>query len=253
MTLIVYIIWQIHPGECVPEPDALYGYACQYKNTWIQFQIMIHKLNKYAGSWKSRYIQALNWAIPTMTLFVVGDVFPVTERESTYVFVVLFAGVTLNGLVVGNIISLVSNKKMESEIEIKKEILTSLLARNNVDNKLLSKVSEYMKFIITDDVQMQSLERSLLTEIPFSLQVSYIDITRAFYLRRCPFFDFCSDDVIRNLALHLKSETYGRTDIIISFGDIGSEMYFIQIGKVEVSSLSKFCIYLYYISNTIIK
>jgi signal-transduction protein with cAMP-binding, CBS, and nucleotidyltransferase domain len=66
------------------------------------------------------------------------------------------------------------------------------------------------------------------------LQEAYHDATRMSFLKNCPFFDFCTPEVLRNLCLHMTQEIFSTGDYIISFGDLGQEMFFIEDGTVEV-------------------
>ena len=58
------------------------------------------------GDQLSRYIRALNWAIPTITLECMGDLLPVNEWESLYYFVVMLFGLSANGTIIGSIVDL---------------------------------------------------------------------------------------------------------------------------------------------------
>lgn len=230
-----------YPTGCTPVANAvtgtfLYGQACEFEDTWVQFQIMISRLDQYGSSNLKRYLTAMEWAVPTLTLFVLGDVYPVTEPESTYVFITLFLGVALQGYHIGSLLALLGEDENVTLIQEKKDILLKNLAKNNIDQKVIQKVSDYMSFKMNDDVQLLAMESIILSEVPFSLQVAYIEVTRLQYLRKCPFFDFCSDDIIKNLALSMNLEIYNAFDNICIHGDIGCEMYFIEDGKVEVSS-----------------
>ncbi|CAE7853669.1 unnamed protein product, partial [Symbiodinium microadriaticum] len=97
---------KVNLGDCVPEPDAMYGTACELKNTWGQFLIWNGKLAQDGGSQFSRYLRALEWSIPTMMLYVVGDVYPMNMNETSYVYGAMFFGITINAMIVGSIISL---------------------------------------------------------------------------------------------------------------------------------------------------
>ena len=61
-----------------------------------------------------------------------------------------------------------------------------------------------------------------------------ISQTRTRLLLQCPFFDFCTDDVIKSLALCLKPCQFNAGDVIIHADDFGQSMFFLENGTVQV-------------------
>lgn len=93
-----------------------------------------------------------------------------------------------------------------------------------------------MNYLLTDTGQMLMKEEAMYAELPHTLQVAVSSHTKLGFFKQCPFFDFCSDEVLRNLCMVMKPEIFYTGDMIISFGDLGQEMYFIERGTVEVLS-----------------
>lgn len=80
-------------------------------------------------------------------------------------------------------------------------------------------------------------ELALLGSLPALLQVSVSEHTQQVTaLKNCPFFDFCSDEIVRQLALSLRPVLYSLGDIIVQCGDMGHEMYFLKKGSVDIVS-----------------
>ena len=76
-------------------------------------------------------------------------------------------------------------------------------------------------------------------------QESYHTATRLKFFKNCPFFDFCTPEVLRNLCFQLKQQIYNEGDCVIAFGDLGQEMFFVQDGSVEVGFVWSLVIYIY--------
>lgn len=162
----------MHLGDCVPELDAAYGSACQYSDTWIEFLIEKGKLTSDGDTQFSRYIAALEWSIPTMMLYVIGDVYPMNMNETSYVYGAMFFGITINAMIVGSIISLVttldeSRSAIATQLDVLKEHLTS----QHVKLATIHKVTEYLKFLLTDTGQLIKMEQGIISDLPYSLQV----------------------------------------------------------------------------------
>jgi CRP-like cAMP-binding protein len=232
----LFMFSKVHLGEaCVNEPNAFYGTACQYKDTWIQFMIMTGKLPEDGGSQYSRYLRSLNWSIPTMVLYVVGDVYPVNLNETTYLFISMFFGIAMNALIVGSIITLVAGMdEDQAAMRNQYEILRDHLFSKGVSKQLIEKVSSYMRFMQTNDGQLLKMEALTYKEFPHSLKVSMNIHTKLKFFKNCPFFDFCTEEVLRSLCMVMVQQIFYTGDTIISFGDLGQEMFFIESGRVEV-------------------
>lgn len=137
---------QVNLGDCVPEANAMYGTACELKNTWGQFLIWNGKLPQDGGTQLSKYLRALEWSIPTMMLYVVGDVYPMNMNETSYVYGAMFFGITINAMILGSIISLVttldeSRSSITTQLDVLKEHLSSRRVKSTTINKVLSSIS----------------------------------------------------------------------------------------------------------------
>jgi voltage-gated potassium channel len=251
---------QANTGHCENAPGAFYGNACEFRNTWVQFQIMNDKLHSDGGSQISRYLRALNWAIPTMVLYTVGDVYPMNVNENSYLFGAMFFGISINALIIGSIIALVSTLDEElTGITTKSDLLRDHLKLNNIDDKVIhkvrsgksnylhlnsklifafskKKVTAFMNYLLTDAGQLLMKEEAMYAELPHTLQVAVSTHAKLKFFKQCPFFDFCSEEVLRNLCMVMKPQVFYTGDMIISFGDLGQEMFFIERGTVEVMS-----------------
>lgn len=56
------------------------------------------------------------------------------------------------------------------------------------------------------------------------------------YFNQCKFFDFCEDNLLKRLCMRLSKANYYTGDMIVHFGDLGQEMYFVESGVAEVVS-----------------
>ena len=110
-----------HVGECAdPETDPCVAADtdCLFHNTWIEMQYK----QGYLGydTWigpdaqTDQYIRALNWALPTLVVVVIGDVVPVNCDETLYVFLAILFGMSVNAVIIGAIASVVANLENEA-------------------------------------------------------------------------------------------------------------------------------------------
>jgi CRP-like cAMP-binding protein len=219
-------------SDCVNEPGAMYGTACQYEGTWIQFQIMTEKLPLDGGDDWARYLRALNWALPLLTLQVLADVLPINNLEFMYSFFGILIGLVVQSSIIGTMISLFAEAQESSDVQI----VRKFLEERNVDVDLRMKVLGYLNFLDSPYAHTIMEEESINSELPYSLQLSIIEKTKLQLLSKCPLFDTCTEESKINLCFALTQQIYSDGDYIIKFGDMGHEMFFLAEGSVEVCS-----------------
>lgn len=232
---------------------------CRYQGTWLQRQLENLKLPPDGGTVGERYLRSLNWALPTLVVVVIGDVVPINMDETCYAFFWMLVGVSINAAIIGNVANIVANinpdklKFAKRSDEIKKMIQNS-----NLSMRLKGRIESYMNEVWEHKSDVHG--DSFLVELPKSLQIQVTEKSRYWHISHCPFFDFCSNEIVKALSLRLKLKLYSSGDIIISFGDNGVgaccfliihllillltatnftrfiEMFFLETGTVEIIS-----------------
>lgn len=224
------------PETCDHSEDLDFGSTCQFRGTWLQLLIFQHKLPVIGGSIFDKYLRSLNWALPTMTLFVIGDVWPVSVPESTYLVVFLFFGIAVQGFIVGNVMSVATTDENTVILSEKADKFQHFLREKGVSEALIARVYTYINTMTDPGVQCIASEEQFLSELPYTLKQHYTSLARLKYLQNCPFFDFCSDEVLNSLCQSMTQRFYGAGDCIIHHGTIGDEMFFIERGEVQIRS-----------------
>lgn len=82
-------------------------------NSWIIHQteddLLIPGEGQSLGQPGSWYVRALNWALPTLVVVVIGDVIPVNTGETGFAFAMMIVGMIINALIIGNIAAVVAS------------------------------------------------------------------------------------------------------------------------------------------------
>jgi len=209
---------------------------CRWENTWVQKQIMNGKLPVDGGEPWQLYIRSFNWALPTLAVVVIGDVVPMTSEETLYAFGWMVVGVTINAAIIGNVANIVANLESESaEFITKTDEVKQFLHKHHISHDLQQRVDLFMTYLWTAHGGVVD-EDGFVNELPCTLQNAVTGQTRLHYVKDCPFFDFCSNDIIKALAIRLKPKIFSIGDELAYVGDIGQEMFFIDKGSVEVMS-----------------
>ena len=212
-----------------------YGF-CNWGRTWIQKQIADNKVDQDGGRDMERYLRAFNWALPTLVVVVIGDVVPVTSAETLYAFSWMVLGVTINATIIGNVANIVANLETDSSEFVKKaDDIKHYMHTHHVNQGLQDRVEHFMGYLWTAHNGATN-EWGFISELPYTLQMAISDHTRLKYVKDCPFFDFCSNEIIKALAMCLKPLMFSMGDVLVQYNDMGQEMYFLEKGSVEVVS-----------------
>ena len=208
---------------------------CLWKNTWIQRQIIYGKIPHDGGTVWQRYLRSFHWALPTLVVVVIGDVVPVTSSETLYAFIWMVLGVTINAAIIGNVANIVANIDTDSSIFIKRaDEIKKFMHEVHISNDLQSRVSYFLASLWEHKESL--IEDSFVNDLPSTLRIQVTHKTRQRHLSECPFFDFCSHEIVKALSLCLKLLMFSKDDIIVHAGDMGREMFFLEKGTVEILS-----------------
>jgi CRP-like cAMP-binding protein len=224
-------------GSCDHTGSLLVGSACRFRGTWVEQQIATLKLPANGGTQWDRFLKALNWAITTSVGISVGDVWVLNINEVLYAFFVMFCGLAVNGMILGSVMTLVNDASAEStRIYRNMELLQAYLLENDVPIELINRASAHLRHLATSDGSLIVGQDAIFAELPHSIKLSIDSQVKTGPLRRCPIFDFCSDEVLRGISAKLQVQFNVKGDKIITGGELGHEMFFIESGSVHVMS-----------------
>lgn len=235
---LAFAVYGRHPGSCSNEPGATYGTACEFRGTWVEQQIATGKLPADGGGQWSRYLRAFYWAVSTCVGITMGDVQVMNSKEVIFAFFMMIGVLAVNGMIIGSVMSLVAGASEEStEIFRTIEVLKSYLRTHGVAPSQINRAVALLRYFASDEGVLVRNQDKIFAELPHSIRLSIDTQTKtAPYLRRCPVFDFCSDELLRGIASHLLLQFYVRDDYIVTAGELGFQMYFLQAGSVQVLS-----------------
>ena len=193
---------------------------CRWKNTWIERQMENIKLPIDGGETMQRYLRAINWALPTLVVVVIGDVVPVNMSETLYAFIWMIVGVSVNAAIIGNVANIVANIDTETLKFAKKADETKKFVNSvHLSSALMTRIDSFMFELWEHESDVSG--DTFLVELPKTLQIQVTEKSRYWHVSHCPFFDFCSTEIVKALSLRLKLMLYSNEDVIVSFGDTG--------------------------------
>eukprot|EP01033_Poteriospumella_lacustris_P008702 gene8702-6258_t len=225
--------------RCRGQPErSASGLPCLFVGTWVEQQYDSLKLPVDGGDQWTRFIRAINFAIPTLTSETMGDMVGRNEKESFYAFLIMFCGLSINGAVIGSIVNLVSDANVQTTtIYRSMEQLREYLLSHRVPDALIASSTAYMTYLLSDEGHYNLIRDDVFAQLPHALATDIdFELKTLPFLRRCPFFDGYADDTLREISSKLRMMSFAKGDQIITYGDLGHEMYFIHTGSVHVVS-----------------
>eukprot|EP00804_Cyclotella_cryptica_P021886 CCRYP_000852-RA/>CCRYP_000852-RA protein AED:0.03 eAED:0.03 QI:454/0.9/0.90/1/0.7/0.72/11/722/2116 len=220
--------------NCSGSEDML-SLGCQWDGTWIKRQIYNGKLPAGGGEVWQQYIRSFNWALPTLVVVVIGDVVPTTSPETLYAFLWMFIGMTINASIIGNVANIVANLESEqNDFATKVDEIKRYMFRHHLSYDLHSKVDAFTRYLWIAH-KGSTNDDDFILRLPHSLRTITLQ-RRLKHIQNCPFFDFCSSDIVDSLSMCMRPLVFCAGDTIAHSGDMGQEMFFLERGKVIVVS-----------------
>jgi CRP-like cAMP-binding protein len=228
-----------HRGGCVNEPGAYYGTACEFQHTWVGQQIASLNLPQDGGTQWYRFLKAQYWALSTTVAVTIGDMVTMSDIEVVYCFFITFFGLCVNGMILGSVMNLVNDASEESnKVYRTMEVMQSYLIANNVPTELVNRAVAQMRHLATAEGSLAVNQTAIFAELPHSIKLAIDNQVKTIpFLRRCPIFDFCNDEILRGISAKLHVQFNVKGDKIINGGELGQEMYFVESGSVNVMSV----------------
>ena len=200
---------------------------------WVFIQEVSGDLTDSGLPGNVKYLRAYYWTVTTLTTIGYGDITPVNPVQYVYTIFVMLMGAALYGTIIGNIANIIANIDIaKNQFRDRVETVGAFLKYQNIPTELQKRITDYYDYLWES---RRGYEESKLLEdlpIPLKTQVSYFlnqDI-----LQKVPIFHNASKELIRELLLNLKPMIFTPGDYIVTFGEIGYDMYFINRGAVDV-------------------
>ncbi|KAJ3382973.1 Kinesin-like protein kif27 [Entophlyctis sp. JEL0112] len=177
--------------------------------------------NWTASQW-SIYVQSLYWTVTTMTTTGYGDITAKNDGERVFSLVTMILGVLFYGYVSGTIASSLSN--MDSRrvaYHQKMDAIKQYMNDRDMDSDMQERVLEYYDYMWERnkgiDVKnlFEDMPSTFKSEVALSLNAAIID-------------------KVRKIAISMKLYLFTANEYVIHKGDLGSEMFFITQGRIDI-------------------
>ncbi|KAJ3316417.1 Kinesin-like protein kif27 [Blyttiomyces sp. JEL0837] len=181
----------------------------------------------------SLYIQSFYWTVTTMTTTGYGDIIPRNDSERAFALFSMTSGVLFYGYISGTIASALSN--MDSRrvaYQQKMDAIKQYMNDRDMEQDMQERVLEYYDYMWERnkgiDVKnlFEDMPSTFRSEVALSLNNAIID--------KATIFRGCSIGFKRKIAIAMKLYLFTANEYVIYKGDLGTEMYFITQGRIDI-------------------
>jgi hypothetical protein len=205
--------------------------------------ITVLVLNTFACGWliiyppvadnKTEYIKAMYWLVTTIATVGYGDITPTSNGGRIYAMFMMVMGATIWGILIASAsrMMLASDRRKEKRKE-KMEALQSFFNHYTIPKPLQAQVVGFYNHLLNQKISED--ERAVLSELPAALQGELQTYMNLKPISKVSLFQGVSFNCLSQAARKLEQAFYAPGESIIKKGDVGSEMFLIGHGTVNV-------------------
>ena len=179
-----------------------------------------------------QYLDSLYYALGMMTGLADGEV-PQTTLEALFSIFTMMVGIFTFATIIGSVSTIVDElSENESVFQTKLLYMSRMLKQHKLPHQLEERVLNYLNYQwknhqgFDDFKVLRTLPAGLRTDVMLQLTRSMVE--------KVPFFHGSDEGFVRSLVDRLRPQITAASEVVIRQGDIGSEMFFVHRGELDV-------------------
>jgi len=230
---LTQIIIGLQTFACIWYFTACPGNVCR-KGTWVTKRHLDHDAT-YVFTPTENYGDCVYWALATMTSAGYGDIHATNTVEKVLATVVMIFGKLLFGFVLGNVSSAMASAEMQRVLF--EERFTSI--QTHMKDQRLSLDIQHRVFNFYQYIWRRNrgtINDDIFSDLPSCLNAELCLELTGDYVKNVPYLKDCEFAFIRLLSTKTQLIQFHKDEYVTRKGDIGTEMYFIKSGEVDLFS-----------------
>ena len=185
------------------------------------------------------YVRAFYFVITTLSTVGYGDIRPYTDLETCFELFVVVSGACIFAGIIGACAVVFFHADNSGKVAHKAMMrrLEKYMNYRELPDNLHNPISTHFRSLWQLEHGVGML--NILDQLPVPMRLDIAYCVRREVLKSIPSLEKCRKVVKQTIALAMKQHVCAASDFIYSAGDIGSDIYFIFYGEVNVFGDSK--------------
>ncbi|KAJ3364162.1 Kinesin-like protein kif27 [Allomyces javanicus] len=182
-----------------------------------------------------KYVYSAYWVLNMLTVPGYADLEAPNFQEKTIGLAMFLSGLILFGYVTASVTSILANRDSQrSRYQQKLLSVRQYMDHNHFDATTRKRVSAYYNYLWKRNKGIDA--KTIFTDLPTTFQAELALGINGHIIGKVPLFQDTEIGFMRMLSLALQPVLFLPNEYVVKKGDIGSEMFFIHKGRVDVVS-----------------
>ena len=168
------------------------------------------------NDWSVQYLLSIYWAMTSLCTVGYGDIVPKSSLEMSFAIVVMLMGTLVFGYSV-TCVGILMNKMGERSKDFREKmtIIEDYLEKTCLNEKLKTKVKQYLQYIWRTEDKNYEKGEELITKLPAKMREQILKESRGKFLKGFKILkNNFSEEIIEKLALNIVPNRYSPCEII---------------------------------------
>ncbi|KAJ3362223.1 Kinesin-like protein kif27 [Allomyces arbusculus] len=182
-----------------------------------------------------QYINSVYWVLNILTVPGYADLEVPTFDAKILGLVMFLSALVVFGYVTASVTSILANRDSQrSRYQQKLLSVRQYMDHNNFDDSTRKRVANYYDYLFKRSKGIDA--KTIFADLPTTFQAELALGINGHIISKVPLFQDTEIGFMRMLALALQPVLFLPNEYVVKKGDIGSEMFFIHKGRVDVVS-----------------
>jgi len=201
---------------------------------WVEEQENENVDGEFQDVWY-RYLNGIYWAGATSMTVGYGDLAPINGYEKGYTVIVIIISAFINAAIMGSVTVLLSNLEGTERDYYQKVVMIHQFFRKHKDcisEKTKMQVVRYLDYMFHEannrsmEMVFEMLPDRMRVELKMAICTQVVD--------NCDLFYDAEDSLKKAIVMALTPESCLAGEVVVKSGDIGSCMYFLHEGAMNI-------------------
>lgn len=184
------------------------------------------------------YSRSIYWAVSVMSSIGFPDMIPNNSVEIVTLILVMFIGYLLFFVLLSGIANLISSFNADKrEFHARVDKMRNLMAYTKVPTSIEGRVVRYYEYVWSRFSGVD--EKEILASLPKTLRADVVYHVVGPLVRHVPFFADLSEPMEHMLLSLFESRIVLDGDALVTFGDMGKEMFVIEKGVIQITNADR--------------